>query len=284
MFFLLWFSLTAQAGVEQIGLKQYRCLATISSEFGNSFYNLHYYFNDTLRPSPIPQAQSRIFVCNDLNPYNDDVSYPRLDEIEVMRVFSPLDPGFLDQDSNGILDINDDLSARVGNPVEMFETIEEAIGPVDQPDSITGYFHLPLNGECLTTQNSSYNAQALKDVLGLTKTMGLYIGWRFNQFDDRGRPVCESSDMIYVSETNMTQVWFYYKNGKATRPTTSDEIRLNQMFFFYPLNPSAPLQRTGQQNLYSVTNAETVNGCPTGLPITVGRKPFDRRIGCIPQN
>lgn len=284
MFLLLSLALNANAALEQIGLLEYRCI--VSNQ--ETEYEANYYFTSIRRPTPVPDSQVRSFFCNSQGRFIDHHTISRREEKEVLKLFSPIDSGFLDIDQNGAFDVNDRLSELLNLKISLFGEINDSIGPFDEADGPIGYYHLPFStpytSYCLEEWSTSPDDLAVKNELGVNTTMGLYVGLRFAEYDQRGKPVCKSADKVYITEADISQVWFYIKNNQQIRPTSSEEIRSNEMYFYYPPNREHPFAKGRHQDLYIVTNAQKINGCPTGIPKLTGYPTADRRIGCVPKD
>ena len=282
---LVSFAWSHNEGPVQItSFSQYSCVST-----DNNAEKYHFYFQERTPPAVV-RVDERAIVCHDtIYGTNDHETFPRLEyTAQAFKVWDSSDFRFYDNDGNGSIDINDQiirnarLYGEVINPRTIFFT------PVTLPTSVemsrragnyktqfsTGWMMYPYmrnyKSQCLTA--ADYNsASGLFRAIGqliLVDTEGLYVGEAQNAL---------SKDYVLLNETDLKKVWFYIKNGVMTAPT-DDMVATVPVYFYYPLNPANPYQRSAAQKTYQLRGAQELN-LPTGHTYPA----HDRKIGCIPK-
>lgn len=278
----------------------------------DSAYRMHFYFLPSIPPNPIPAGTANI-ICHDIWSLgkNDDELFPRLENIPgIFNLWDTTDPRFYDNNANTVLDINDVILQKTKNfggsipaGTNFFAKFSWPGSPVLSTDagntSTTqpiGYYMAPwidqstFKSYCLTSTN--YNStnplfKAFRDVIGVD-TEGLYIGEKAAEtitLSD-GTTTQGLKDYILIRETDLKSVWFYLKNNVPTIPTDAIVSGV-AVYFYYPLNKSAPYVKTSSQRVYRVRGAAELSGQSTTAANASGANtsypPHDRKIGCIPK-
>lgn len=290
----------------------------------DSAFRIHFYFLPRIPPNPIPPGTD--LVCHDFLNTNygliDDILYPRLEQIPgIFNLWDKTDPRFYDNDGNGKTDINELIIQKaksfanitLPSTINFFMPFEVSIPTVTSesgsgnnsgsststPTSqILGYYMLPwidpttyrsycLNSSHYNSSNPLY--KAMRDIIGVDME-GIYVGKKAPEvvYDRLNNVVTGPDDYLLIRETDLKQVWFYFKNGVPTVP--SDSITYSDpVWFYYPLNKASPFVKSSTQRLYQITgsselrdqnisqNASTSTGLSTLYP------PHDNKIGCIPK-
>lgn len=309
-------------------ISQYSCIlrqSATDNQTGDVYFQtatrIHFYFLPRIPPQPIPPGTPG-FICHDIfNPLYgsiDDMLYPRLELIPgVFNLWDNSDPRFYDNDGDKVADIDEIINQKIrnfgGTPPTIssangqsvyftsFPTLADAAASVSGGNASTntqsvGYFVKPWvdsNFKAFCPTSVQYNSsnpffQALRDVVGVDME-GIYVGVKAPEtITVNGQTSVGPSDYVFLTETNLKKVWFYLKNGVPTAPTDSNVANV-AVYFYYPLNPSAPFVKSSTQRIYQVKSAAELNnpsassGSSSSTGAASSYPPHDRRLGCIPK-
>lgn len=290
-------------------------------------YRLHFYQHPRFPAKTVPLGLGS-FVCHDIWTYGqqDEARFPRLENKEgALKFWDETDPRFYDNNGNGIVDINDGIISKVkalggtiASNISLFRkrqwynsdvclsAMESSQGSNSGGRNASLPTELPILGYNLPSwiDTTTYRAycpkaehynsnntlfKAMRDFIGVD-TEAFYGGAKFlNTTSAVGACL---TDIVLLRETDIKDVWFYYKNGVPTVPT--DDIIANvPVYFHYPLNKASPYVKTSTQGLYRVQTAAELNSILNGnnTPTTTSNPtggatifpPHDRRLGCVPK-
>ncbi|WP_372655408.1 hypothetical protein [Halobacteriovorax sp.] len=225
----------------------------------------NFYYSSRTSPRPVPANQSDFTVCHDRNTYGDrdSIMFPRLGNREgVFTVWSAFDPLLLDQDQDGKEDINklieSELEDRYGQRVSLnlFSDFRSnidvsggnrSLGKMLKPfiDTRTGFNFCPTS-EHYNGNNPLFNI--LSDYLSVD-TEPLFLAERQNIIFDDG--TAASKDFLYLSLSEIKEVWFYYNNGQHIKPSFEDRFN-KTLYFYWPMDKNNPYVRKSYQKIYTV--------------------------------
>jgi hypothetical protein len=301
------------------GVSQYSCLVR-SGEVDGAGYN---YYNDAIEkyfyyprantPPTLPPGQNFTF-CHDIiaNGDNDSPLYPRLRNIDnYFSAWNETDLRFFDQDSNGILDANDQIKARledlgetISGDLNIFFELRWQNALVAETSSSgetttvlprLGFFMAPWTEEtsqrgfCPTQVNydgTNKIFNVLKEIVGVD-TEALYLAQREPQtyLDKDGNSVTYQN-IMFIRETVLDMIRFYTDSGTGQLVPADDiTAQTETIMFFWPPNPQAPLVKQSYQKIYTIRTPEELSTTPEtpGVPRTTVR-PADKRFACIPSS
>lgn len=282
-------------------VSQYACVTRAGAVTnGESIYNnaalQHYSFRANARPDALAAGNGTNF-CHDIITYPslDNDIYPRLKEIPIFySLWDYTDSDFALATTGGQPAINAAIKERVtelGGTLDAntFQLLSLPNSPQAQSAAVVGYYMIPWintdsgRGECPTTSDytgSNIVYKALGEKLGGTPTEALYISKReaISLDDGSGGFIPTPDDIMFIRESLLNKIWFYYRDGKYYKPdeytSTSETIR-----FHYPPDTVFPFQKKTFQKIYTIKSA----GDLSGVDVQVGVQPSDKRFGCVPQ-
>ena len=305
-------------------ITQYACLIREYSQDSNTgdiyfenAYRMHFYFQPRTPPTPVAAGVVNL-ICHDIfNPLYgkvDNELYPRFEESpKTFTLWDDTDPRFYDNDGNGVAEVNDIIrqkTSHYGGSIKagtvFFNKFQWAGAPeltneAGNSSSVLnlGYYMAPwidpttYRSYCL--QNSHYISsnplfRALGDVIQVD-TEGLYIGVKSGESftDSTGTTTTAPDDYILIRETDLKDVWFYKDSAGTLKTPTDANVANVAVYFYYPLNKTAPYVKGPNQKIYRVRGANELN--QSGISNDVSNDtgvvsqypPHDRRIGCIPK-
>ena len=180
----------------------------------------------------------------------DSVLFPRLGNREkVFTVWSAFDPLLLDQDQDGKEDINqlieDELEDRFGQRASLnlfsdfiankdISSGSSSLGKILKPfiDSGTGLNFCPT-AEQYNGKDPLFNI--LRDYLSVD-TEPLFLAERENVIFDNGSTA--PKDFLYVSLSEIKDVWFYFTGGQHLTPSLEDRFN-RTLHFYWPLDKNS---------------------------------------------
>lgn len=271
-------------------INKYYCLlfSGINDGSGNEFQNViegNFYYNRRSTPRSVPSDQSGFTVCHDRNMYGnrDSVLFPRLGNREkVFTVWSAFDPLLLDQDQDGKEDINqlieNELEDRFGQRASLnlfsdfiantdISSGSSSLGKILKPfiDSRTGLNFCPT-AEQYNGKEPLFNI--LRDYLSVD-TEPLFLAERESVVFDNGTNA--PKDFLYVSLSEIKDVWFYFTGGQHLTPSLEDRFN-RTLHFYWPLDKNNPYVRKSYQKIYTVVRNDDQ------LISTA-----DKSVACIPK-
>lgn len=292
-----------------MAVSQYACMSRMGTSVNGSFnathaLRFHFYFAANKSPPSLPPIGNTVIYCHDIETYgvNDSPLFPRLELIpEQFAVWDESDNRFVDSDGNGVEDISDTMTSRlleeygIELAVDVFDLVlwrnvitfgtdntQQTLGFVMQPwiDTNTGRAFCPTQKD--------YNGndpifKVMKEEVGVD-TEGLFIGRRqiLNIISDDGTFVQAPHDVLFVRETLLKKIWFYYENNKHYIP---DDITAGQktVMFYWPPDTEHPYVKKSTQYIYTVINTSGLDTTvvPTNA-LSTSVVPADKRMGCIP--
>lgn len=264
-------------------INQYRCSIKelIFGEYSEK--NAYYYYLPRFNFPAIP-AHDNETACHDKKRYGelDSQRIPRLDERKnFINLWSSFDPMFYDNDGDSIPDLNNYLFRLVGDRDVLSKKYFERLNlpsPLEEDKFFSsGYFMYPWDDAktkksfCLTNKhyrgsNSLYRAFGK---IIQRETEGLYVGRSLDG---------ERKNYIYIKESQLKKVSFYFRNNIPT-PPTENNVSSVSVYFNYPFDYDDPYSLKSYQTTFRViASHEDIN-----LPSNPGYPTHDRRIGCIPR-
>lgn len=306
-------------------ISQYTCVIRTGTEddqtgdeFYDTAYRLHFYFVPRLPPTPLPPGSTRFFCHNIFDPLfgkNDKEGIPRLETIAgAFSLWDNTDPRFynLNGDPNNLIDVNEiiiqktkNFGGSIPNSSNFFIKFPTLSSPNTNTDAGNttvasqeiGFYMPPwidpttFKSYCLTSFHYNSENPLFKAIGSVIQydTEGLYVGMKSGEpIVVDGKVQQGEKDFIFVKESDLKAVWFYFKNGVPTIPT-EDIVSNVATYFYYPIDKNAPYEPANKQGLYRVQSAAELNnsnvnntsstttGSNTTLP------PHDRKIGCVPK-
>ncbi len=285
-------------------------------------FRVHFYFLPRIPPNPMPPGSD--LICHDFLNTNygflDDILFPRLEQIPgIFNLWDKTDPRFYDNDGNGKIDVNELIIQKAKSYVNIslpsttsffmpFEvtvpTVTSESGSSSSGDTtaptkqILGYYMAPwidqttFRSYCLnSTHYNSSNPlfKAMRDIIGVDME-GIYVGKKAPEviYDRTNNPVSAPDDYILITETDLKQVWFYFKNGVPTAPTDTMTYS-DPVWFYYPLNKSSPFVKSSTQRLYQINGSDELKdpsisqASSTSSGLSTLYPPHDNKIGCVPK-
>ncbi|GEM_PF-724060 len=272
-------------------INKYYCLlfSGIDDGSGGELQNViegNFYYNRRSSPRSVPPNQSDFTVCHDRNIYGnrDSELYPRLgDREKVFTVWSRFDPLLLDQDQDGKEDINqlieNELEDRFGLRVSLnlfsdfiantdVSSGSNSLGKILKPfiDSRTGLNFCPTF-EQYEGKEPLFNI--LRDYLSVD-TEPLFLAERETIVFENG--TVAPIDFLYLSLSEIKDVWFYYSNGQHLTPSYDDRFN-KTLYFYWPLDKNNPYVKKSYQKMYKVVRDDDQ------LISTA-----DKSVACIPKS
>ncbi len=278
----------------------------------NNAARVHFYFPQDNRPASLRPGQN-FLICHDsvLNGNDDNPLLPRLEETpNHFAVWDQSDPRFFDADNTGKLDINEILTRRllqeynVIREVNIFGEFKWVTAPANPSSSdgqsaggsssstppLLGFYMQPwinsASGRGYCPGLAEYNGtdplfKILKEVVGVP-TEGLFIGLKEEEIlsTTSGAIVPAPTDILFIRESQLKKIWFYYENNKYFTP---NETTMNQktVMFYWPPDTTNPFVKKSTQKIYTIRAADSLGTAQSGLRTSV--RPPDKRYGCIPQ-
>ena len=286
----------------------YTCVSRFGPSNAASFFSLdyvkfHFYYSPNNPPPTIPNTSDGRFFCHDmLFGEEDSPLFPRLEEIpQHFAIWNYRDNRFVDTDGNGKEDINDEIQTRlldeysISREVKLFSLFKWpnviATSEGDNNLTILGYFMIPFidtnTGQGFCPDQSRYNGsdplfRVLKEYIGVD-TEGIYIAEReaLAFTDEEGERVEAGQDIIFIRETLLKKIWFYYEDGQHLEP---DEITSTskRIMFYWPADINDPYVRKSTQDIYTIRAASEIGTGNDEKDLQTVVRPPDKRYGCVP--
>ncbi|MES2527035.1 MAG: hypothetical protein V4598_08100 [Bdellovibrionota bacterium] len=275
---------------------QYTCLPKLNPEV-----KTHFYYTPRFAPSPVRPVDG--FVCHDVVAYgpHDSEVIPRLENLPgATPLWNQSNFLFYDNNGDGVLDVNEHymnkavefggttkgnvrLFGLLSGPGSKEANFEAGNFSYQQLGFLMSYWvdNVTFNSYCPgDTQYASGKAhyKAIKDTIGVA-TEGIYVA---------DRSESERRDYLLIRESDLKSVWFYLKNGVATKPNETD-AQFQIIYFHYPLNKVTPYVKGPNQKTYRLRSSQDV-GNLTNLQSFIGatgemisHPSHDKKIGCVPK-
>lgn len=282
--------------LKQRAASQYSCI-TLSSNTKS-----HFYFNPVTPPSPVLAGTD--LACHDIAQYGerDNEMFPRLETItNAVPLWNQNNYLFYDNNGDGVLDVNELFMKKVKDnggvtkgAIRLFGVLSSAgtrdanVAAGNDSYSRLGFamsYWVDKNTFNSFCPNETHYAsgkpqfKAVKEILG-TSTEGIYIADRSEN---------SVKDYLFVREADLKSVWFYMKNGVATKPT-EDIVQFQTIYFYHPFNKENPYVKGPNQKIFRVRSAQELTGDLTTLQAfmsetgeMISYPSHDRKIACIPK-
>lgn len=301
----------------------YTCITRTGSvdASGTPYYNnaarIHFYFPQDNRPVALRPGQN-FLICHDsvLKGDDDNPLHPRMEESpNHFALWDQSDSRFFDADASGKLDINELLSKRLLEEYNMVREINifgefrwptapsnptssdgQSAGGSTSSGSVApllGFYMQPWinsssgRGYCpgLTEYNGNDSLfKILKEVIGVP-TEGLFIGVKEEEIlsTTTGAVVPAPPDIMFIRESLLRKIWFYYENNKHYTP---NDTTMNQktIMFYWPADTVNPYVKKSTQKIYTIRSSNDLTGAQNSGGIRTSVRPADKRFGCIPQS
>jgi hypothetical protein len=283
--------------LKQASLAQYTCIPRSAAEV-----KLHYFYSLPWAPETV-RADSKV-VCHDVVKYGetDKPGIPRLENAPaISKLWNQTNYLFSDNNADGVLDVNELFMKKVqeyggstkgnirlfGNlttPGSKEENYEAGNMAYAHPGFVMSYWvdNAKFLSYCPTAARMNSRRadfKAFKDIVG-TDTEGLYVA---------DRSESELRDHLLVRESDLKAVWFYMKNGVATKPT-DEIIPFQAIYFHYPFNKESPYVKGPNQKIYRLRSVQEAGLQLTTLQAFIGETgemitypAHDKKFACVPK-
>lgn len=277
-------------------LSQYSCYPREAKDQRVNF------FFGARAPSALKGTEN--IVCHDADKFGekDDATFPRLDLLNpVSGLWNSQNYLFFDNNGDGVLDINElvikkmkEAGAEVKNKLRMFGVLsgpgtresnsEAGNSAFDKLGFVMSYWVDTTSFHSYCPDEEDYASgkpvfKAMNEILG-KGTEGIYVADRSEN---------ETKSYLLIRESELRPVWFYINNGTPTKPT-EDQLRLQTVYFYYPLNRENPYVKAPNQKLYRVRSAQELSANLTSLQAFASATgemtsfpSHDRKIACVPK-
>ena len=127
--------------------------------------------------------------------------------------------------------------------------------------------------------------QVIRELEGAIDTEAVYLAEKVQLpfFDIDGNPEDPPDDVIFISESQLRQIWFFNDNG--LRVAADDETILTRTirFFWPPRDNGDPLTQVADQEEFIIRAPDEIGSDDAFLTeLNTVTRPSDRRFGCIP--
>ncbi len=304
-------------------MKMYSCIARTFSAVSerlpatgsyHSAFRLSMFEQLGRTPAVVSNTNSLTIFCHDyqLSGKNDSSSYGRLESFS--HVFS-----LWDADDNrftlsgGGLEINNFIHQRLLSEYNLSDSTNyfspfyggedgARYHPSIKNSTIQGFlltaFQDDLNGAAYCPNSAHYNStvpkfKILKEIVGV-ETEGLFLGVMtpkvLSAADFAASQIV--TDIIYLRESLVNQIWFYTEQNTNLRPNSST-AHTKKLKFYWPPDFSAPLVKKVWQEEYQILEpseaslliqsaTDTRNdGGIAEIPSVM--RTSDKRLGCVPK-
>lgn len=278
-------------------LSQYSCYPRTAKELRSHFFYAW--------PGPVAVPANGNLICHDVAKYGerDDATFPRLDlQTAVAALWNTQNYLFFDNNGDGVLDVNElvvekirENGGTVKDNLRMFGVLaspgnRESNYEAGNPDSerlgfvMSYWVDAKNNFQSLCPDEKQFATdvpafKAMKEIIG-RGTEGIYIA---------DRSESELRSYLFVRESDLRAVWFYSKNGVATKPT-EEQLQFQTIYFYYPFNKQNPYVKLPHQKVYRVRSVQELPQSLTSLQAfahgngeMVSYPSHDRKVACVPK-